>query len=140
MGDDDAEILYPADDPIEINGELITVRELTYGQSMRLSAALEPLLQAMARALQSAEHADELQMIMAQHPESWAALICAATGRDRDWLDTLTDEQGMAIQARAWSRNSAFFARRLITGAAISRAVDLAARAQAEASPTQPSP
>lgn len=122
----DEEILYSPPLGIEINGETIEVLELTYGQSMRLSAALEPLIGAMAEALDLDDPGKGIEMIMARHPESWAALICAATGKPPEWLDTLTDEQGVALQARAWSCNSGFFARRLIAGRAISQAVKLA--------------
>ena len=109
----DEEIIFPEAE-LMINGELITVNEITYMQGMRLHNSIQPMIDDMATAF--AKENPGLPLIagvFASHNQLLNEMILMTTGKDEDWLLSLNDEDGQALLMTFWIVNSGFFTRRL---------------------------
>lgn len=117
----EAEILFAPARTVTVAGEELAVRELTYGQSLRILPDLQPLIAEMGRMMRAQAEGEDLDIdpLICMHPAAWAALTAAAVGRPIGWIESLADADGLALQTAAWAANSGFFARRLMLGAAI---------------------
>ena len=124
------------DQIVEVAGETITVREFRYREGLEAAALARPFLAGL-RALMVATHdeiaAEDIDLLIAEHRDSWLKLVALSCRRDVAWLADLPDQDAMNIQMAFWSVNSQFFKRRILFGAAF------AAAAKAKQAPT-PSP
>lgn len=101
-------VLFPAPRSVTIGGHSIRIERCTLKQSGQLWSIGEPLYQRVV-----ADGIDPVDLID-DEPEATAALIIAATGVDREFVDGLDSLDKLSI-ARAWLEvNAAFFAQRLL--------------------------
>lgn len=109
-------ILFPNAD-LDIGGETVTVREFGFMESMKLEPIAYPLIQALADIgadWASVSHREVMQVI-ADHDLAYAKLIAASVDRPLDWVQGLSDKEGMALSTAFWRVNNGFFVRRLLT-------------------------
>lgn len=138
--DTDGDILFGdgAADPatVQIGGEVVPVRELSWAASMRIMPRLRGLL-ADLRALATAEGEIPLSAVDAvlyDHAEAWIALSAAACGRPVEWAESLPGADGDALRSAAWAANAGFFSRQLVLSTTIQRALRMAARSPSPSS------
>lgn len=111
------DILYP-DRVLTLAGEQITVRELAFAQTLRLEAAMAPLIQAFVElpteeAGESA--AGQFAELFGAHAHAWIGFMALACGKPREWVEQLSDADGTTLSMTVWGVNSAFFTRRVLT-------------------------
>ena len=85
----------PVRDPDTGEAAALTVREFRFLEGLRAQTVARPLVQAWAAlAPGDGELADAgaFEAAMAEHAETWLALLALATGRDAGWLARLPDE------------------------------------------------
>ena len=94
------------------------MRALRFLESLQLSGAVRPLIEALADAVHGGADADIDEEVIAgaltDHAEAWLACLAQATSRDAGWLGRLSDGDGQTLSAAMWSANGDFFGRRLI--------------------------
>ena len=144
---EDLDILFP-DVELEVrdpdSGEAVplTVREFRFLEGLRVSARIQPLVEAIAASVRDADDREDaaaapdvevgaVTEAMTEHAGIWIDCIAQATGRDAAWIGRLSDADGQALSAAMWSANGRFFGRRLVE--AVRR------RRQAGPSPSPPS-
>ena len=118
----------PVRDPDTGAAAALTVREFRFLEGLRAQALARPLVQAWAAlAPGDGELADAgaFEAAMAEHAETWLALLALATGRDAGWLARLPDADGRALSDAMWSVNGSFFVRRVVAEVAARRAASL---------------
>lgn len=109
----DTEILFGDEGTVTIAGEPVEVRELRWAEGMRAMPKLAPIVEAVRNLVANGDSdADQFSALLTDHPDAWQALICASTGREPDWVASLSDQDGLTMQAAAWRANAAFFMRR----------------------------
>jgi hypothetical protein len=109
----EAEILFP-DREVTIGGEVITVREFGYAETVRLSARHAALLTRIADEYEATGgKVMDLRLIAYDHPESWLELLAQASGRPAEWIEGLSRADGDALAGALWAANLDFFCRRL---------------------------
>lgn len=110
------EILFPNAD-LEIGGETVTVREFGFVESMKLEPIAYPIIQALAdigEEWDTVGHT-EVMRVIADHDEAYARLIAASVNRPLEWVQRLSDKDGMTLSTAFWKVNNGFFVRRLLT-------------------------
>lgn len=112
---DDLDILAPERE-IEIGGEKVTVREITFGEQLKHGAALKLLADTLLPALKS-DNEDILTAVMdalAAHYAATIPLFSLSIGKSAEWIEALKGEDGEALAMTWWSVNRGFFTRRLV--------------------------
>jgi hypothetical protein len=116
--DAEAEILFPDVEVMLQSGRKVTVREIRFGQAMRLGPKIRPLALALARGCTSSEitEADAYRIfgIGEDYPDEFYAVLCASTGLEREEIEALPELDGEAVQLAFWRVNTGFFARRVL--------------------------
>lgn len=97
---------------LTIAGEQVTVRELTFAQGLRATAAARPIVERL-RADGEADRAPDVLALVEEHPESWITLLAIATDHDPAWVEGLRDDEGLALAMAFLTVNRGFFVRRL---------------------------
>jgi Family of unknown function (DUF6631) len=112
--ENELEILHP-DQEIELAGEKITVREFRFGESLKLTPKVQPMIAAMSDSLTDKDAASETLVVMAgDYSDLFLELIEVSTGKSREWIEALTDADGMTLLSAFWQVNRPFFMRRLL--------------------------
>lgn len=113
----DAEVLEP-DQDLVISGETVTVRAFRMFDGLRATPIARPIISSIREMATAGDEidADQLMDLLGRHAEEWMQLVALATGRSRQWLDTLTDEEGLALAMTFWQVNAGFFMTRLAIG------------------------
>lgn len=110
---DDADVLFPEHE-LTIRGEAITVREFTFIEGVRVRRRLEPLLDVFEAGAESDETSlDVLGELFDEHEDLMVDLVAQACDRDADWVRTLSDADGQALNWAFWAVNKGFFLRRV---------------------------
>lgn len=112
---EELEILLP-DGTLTVGQEEVEVRELRFGETLRYAVEIRELVEAL-EGLQAAEPGDELVLFDAALAGHWQAvltLVAASTGRAREWIEALGDEDGQRLVYAWWAVNAGFFVRRLV--------------------------
>ncbi|MDR3055263.1 MAG: hypothetical protein LBU53_07660 [Zoogloeaceae bacterium] len=116
----DLDTLFPERD-IEVAGETITMRELTFGEQLKHGQALATLAEALRPVLlapaASGTEPDPLTLILdvlARHNDIAIKLAALCCDRPREWLENLSGREGEDVLILWWGVNSPFFLRRLI--------------------------
>lgn len=109
------EILDP-DRGIEIGGEPITVREYTWPEGIRLGAIAAPILDDLSHLFTPSDEPtlEGLQMVLEKHWGLLYQMIAVSIDRSVDWIERLSDADGLLLLHAYWRVNSGFFVRRLI--------------------------
>ena len=110
---DDLSVLFPSR-VATVAGREVTVRELTFPQSMAMSAGLTPVIDALiphygADGIDS----DLVMAILSEHAEVTLELLALSTGQPQDWLAGLPEHDGMHLLLLCMEVHIPFFGRRL---------------------------
>lgn len=112
------DVLYP-ERVLTLAGEEITVRELAFAQTLRLEAAMAPMIQAFID-LPVDDDGErvtaQLWILFGEHAQAWIGFMATACGKPREWVEQLSDADGRALTMTVWGVNAAFFTRRVISG------------------------
>jgi hypothetical protein len=128
---------------VQIGGQDVPVRELSWAASMRLMPRLRGLLADLrALALAEGEIPDSaVDALLYDHPDAWIALVAASCGRPAEWVEALAGPDGDTLRSAAWAANAGFFSRQLVLSATIGRALRPAAPSPSPScSPTSSAP
>lgn len=126
----DEDVLFP-DDTISVGGDVIriahvplqkeevTVRELTFGQTIRLEAVVAPIIDSIAEVTDGMLVEDSIDWgkvigAIGRHPEGFVRLLCEATGKDEAWFEGLSDRDGRRVVVSFMKVNWDFFIDRLL--------------------------
>jgi len=113
--ENELEILEPNQE-IEINGETITVNEITFGQSMKLGGLLTPLVDSLSKCYDGqALESDNAISCLYEHEEVSFKMLEMSTGKDKKFIESLTDGDGYFLLVTFFGVHSGFFGRRLLT-------------------------
>ena len=108
----DAEILHP-DRVIEIGGREVTVREFSFRDSLDLGPLLSSMLSDIDNAVGDGTDLSGLFEAFYAHPDALEAVLLKCTGQDKEWIDSLTSEEGEMIVMSMFEVNGPFFVRRV---------------------------
>ncbi|GHU11476.1 hypothetical protein FACS1894185_4770 [Betaproteobacteria bacterium] len=111
----DLEVLAPQR-VIEVGGEKITVRELTFGEQLRYGAVMNAFADAVSPLLSDPEN--EIRIVLdavALHWDTLSELVALTVGRERDWIEGLPPADGELLMLAWWGANAGFFVRRVVT-------------------------
>ena len=118
---EDLEVLFPdrevtVRDPDSGEPVTLTVRELRYLDSLEIFVVARPFLARLADATGGGSDVSlaAVQGALAEHAETWLAILSRATGRDAPWLARLSVRDGDALALALWTANADFFCRALL--------------------------
>lgn len=111
------EVLYP-ERSVTIAGELVTVRELAFAETLRLEPEMAPLVRAFIElpADDEEQQTSQFAQLFGAHAHAWMGFMATACGKPREWIEHLPDEAGRMLSMLVWTVNSSFFTRRVISG------------------------
>lgn len=112
---EDALAILQAQETLQIAGRAVTVRELTFGQSLALHGDIAPVIAALLPRYDSAEGIDSEHIIdaMAVWPDLALRLLALTTGESADWLQALSEREGYLVLLHFARVNAPFFVTRL---------------------------
>jgi hypothetical protein len=105
---DDLSILV-LDVVIAIDGDKITVRELTFGEQIRHAGALSIVTAALKSCLSGEDDPFRLLDALSAHEKEIFELVSAAAGKPVGWIEALGGEVGERLLLAFWEANKAFF-------------------------------
>ena len=112
------EILFPEGKILDINGEEITIKPLTFGQIPKASKMAAPIIKAMAKSEMAGDSVMDLAGnwvdILAIGGEDLLNLIGWAIGKDRAWFDTLQMDDGVELVKSVIEVNADFFTKKVM--------------------------
>ena len=115
---EDLDVLFPdrevrVRDPDSGEPVTLTVRELRYLDSLEILVVARPFLARLADATAGGPDVSlaAVQDALAEHAETWLAILSRATGRDATWLARLSVRDGDALALALWTANADFFCR-----------------------------
>ena len=115
-GGSEIDILYP-DRVLTVGGEIVTVRELAFAQTLRLEAAMGPLIRAFIELPEGDEPITaRFEALFGEHAQAWMGFMATACDKPRDWVEQLSDADGRVLSMTVWSVNAAFFTQRVLSG------------------------
>lgn len=111
---DDLEILHP-ERQLEIQGELIEVREYGFIEGMRLRRSMTPFLNALFEMMISGEEltVDDVFIALGDNAEILPGLIAPVCAKSAEWINSLSSADGELLTMAWWGANSSFFMRQL---------------------------
>jgi len=101
--------------PVDLSdGRRVVVREIRWGESLRLGAQLRSIIAEVARKASGKEvPALALFEIPEDHPEEFFWVLSLVTGLPVAELEGLPLEDGEVLEAAFWRQNTSFFARQV---------------------------
>ena len=126
---DDAEVLF-SDEPVEVAGETVTVREFRYLEGLRAAAVARPILAALRELMDEFDTMapESIDALIGEHHDAWVQLLAMSTDKDPEWVKGLPDREGLELSMVFWRVNGPFFTRRLILAGAMQRGLDSLSR------------
>ena len=121
----EAEILA-GEIPVELSdGRTIAVREIRWGESLRLGAKLRTIIEEVAKKA-SIGQLDPIGIweIPEDYPVEFMGVMSQVTGLPADELQGLSEDDGQLLTAAFWAQNTPFFARRVGRIVRLARDVD----------------
>lgn len=118
------EILHP-DRDVTIAGRAITMREYGFVEGLQMRAIAKPFLDelyALVAPNGKAPSFEQVEEMLAVHAECVLELIVRAANVEREWIESLSDEEGYFLMQTWWMVNSGFFIRRVVQRLATERA------------------
>ena len=109
---DEGQILHP-DCSLEVGGEVITVREFNFGETLQLGPLLAELIGDMDAALGDGGNLEGVLDTLYRHPKALEQMLVLSTGKDADWVNGLKSADGERLVMAFWGANGPFFARRV---------------------------
>lgn len=143
-------------DDLELAGEVtldtdhgpVTVRAHSWADGMRLTRHWHPIVSDLFADVPDPDPDDDappaydpfaFMQSIARHFDHYMALLELATGRNAEWLDSLSDSDGLRVMEAYWALNRGFFTRR-VASVAISRALRSPTSTANSSPPATPSP
>lgn len=117
---DELQILHP-ERQLTLGGEAVTVREYGNLEWLRLLVRAEPLVAAIAAALQasSAPTYEQALAVIAEHADALLPLVAQAADRPLAWIDQLPAGDVELLLMTWWGVNAHFFVQRAINRLAV---------------------
>lgn len=112
--------------PVELSdGRKVVVREIRWGESLRLGAQLRTIVLEVAKR-ETTGRLDPIAIfeIPEDHPEAFISVLALVTGLSTEELEGLPMVDGEKLQNAFWKQNTAFFARQVGRVLSVVRAVD----------------
>lgn len=118
---------------LTVGGEQVTVHEFSFAEELELLPLARPILEGLRRLLADAVageaagetgagiSAEALDLLISEHRETWLTLIARNIGHPVEWVRRLPGSDGQSLSLAFWGAAGAFFLKRLITGAEITR-------------------
>lgn len=113
---DDLTTLFPEQE-LEIKGETVTVRPISFLEGMRLGAAIQPLVDDIGALFESGDAEPQLEDILRvfiNHEAIFIKLESLCSNKSEEWVKNLDDSDGWNFALTFWTVNSNFFIRRLL--------------------------
>lgn len=108
------------DETITLQGEVVTIHELTYVEAVKATALARPILDQLKGFIEGGQlETGNLEIILAEHADNWMELLALATGREIEWIAQLSDTDGLCLMMAFWRVNGNLFIRRLMLGDAL---------------------
>ena len=130
--ENDLQALMP-DMDVEIDGENVTVREYRFKEGLQIAAKAKDFLNDLEHLFlqddgQAVDEVDliDLQSLFGTHEDLITWLVSKSCDKSVEWVNGLSDSDGMALLNVWWTVNQPFFTRRLVQ-AALTRTVKKAA-------------
>lgn len=123
--DNDLEVLLP-DQEVEVGlslppehiqvlkGKTVTVRELRFAQTLKISNKLNPLINELRTAFSGGQDDQSIIDKFYQYPDLLLELLELSTGESREFLENLNDEDSYNLVVIFFGVHNSFFGRRLI--------------------------
>ena len=122
---------------LEVDGRTVTIRPLTFVQTLKLGPMLELLLADLDETIGDGSDLSGLLDTFYRHPETLRQMLLLSTGEEEAWLESLDSETGDRLVVELYLANMAFFLRRISMRRLARKASEEAASAvQAEAQAT----
>ena len=101
--------------PVELSdGRKVAVREIRWGESLRLGKQLRTIITEVAKKMTAGElKAVEIFKIPEDYPEDFIHVLSMVTGIEKDELVELSMPDGELLTSAFWQQNTAFFARQV---------------------------
>ena len=122
-GVSDIEIMFPAR-TIVVNGEGVSIGEISFLASLRLQAHVSPIVKAIEAGITAGgilPGYDAIVGVLGAHWESTLVLLQEVTGRPGEWFEGLSAQDGELLLLTFWSVNAPFFYQRATTARAVAR-------------------
>lgn len=100
---------------VTIAGEPITVREISFGDGLRLHMHVAPLVAAIEETMRARNEAPswtDMIAVFGRHWESTLELVAVSSGKDIAWLRGLRGADGDVLLMTFWTINASFFIQR----------------------------
>ena len=110
----DLDILYPEGKTVSVGGETFTLRPLTFGRVPQASALLKPVLEALGEAFSGGPPAIAWVDVLATGGESLLVAIAWAIGKPREWLDSVSIDEGVILAQALYEVNADFFTKKVM--------------------------
>ena len=108
----DAEVLHP-NRVLTIGDKEVTVREFSFRDSLDLGPLLSSMLADIDSAVGDGSDMAGLFEAFYQHPLALESVLLKCTGQDKEWLDSLSAEDGETLIMAMFEVNGDFFIRRV---------------------------
>lgn len=138
-----ADILAP-DRDIPIGDEIITVREFSYFQGLKLAPIAADLLDDFRKLVDTGPDLslESIENLFGRHADVVIRLVSASINKPVSWIDkNVNDTDGQSLTMLFWTVNKDFFLRRLITrkmGAALSQKSEKSPASPKSSAPSSP--
>lgn len=122
---DEAALLWPEREVRLADGTTVTVREMTWGQSLRLARHWRPLADGLFELIGDGDaerdiEPDEVAALLEDHGDDALELLAACSDADRDRLEALGLVDGQTLLITWLGVHLRFFARRRVLGRSVS--------------------
>lgn len=120
--ENEIEVLHPERE-VKLRGRVVTVREFGHVEWLRLLPRAEPLVAAIAEALERGRDPtyEEALACLAQNIDALVPLIEQAAGIDSEFHQSLKPDEGENLLMIWWAVNGRFFVSRAMSRVAIAR-------------------
>lgn len=109
------EALFPEDVKVELStGETITIKPLTFGQTLKALKFGKNLGSLIIEASQSENPRAEFMYVLAEGGEEVIDLLAFALNKDKSWFDVLPADDGVKLTAEFLGVNFDFFTNRVM--------------------------
>lgn len=110
------EVLHP-ERHVLIAGRSLVVREYGFVEGLKLRALIQPFLDGLYAVIAAGAGIpsfEQVQSVLAEHPDALVDMMAAAADVEPEWIRTLDDQDGEALLTNWWLANAGFFIRRVL--------------------------
>ena len=113
---DELTILFPTQS-VEINGEMVEVKEYTLGEQLKYHAKFQPFITALRESLsreQAEFNLDALMSCLSAHYDNVLELVALSIHKPVDYVKDIQGEAADNLLLAWWAVNSDFFTRKAV--------------------------